>query len=337
MRITKELLHKVARESVEKYARRDRGLVCIYLTGSLLSDEPLLGGTTDIDLVFVHTSEPPYPREIIRLNDEVHLDIAHYSEGNFRQPRRLREDPWLGTYLVEGPVCLFDAGHWFEFIQASASSQFYNPEYISARARKLADAARRAWQELSEEKPQGSPAQISKYLTCLENAANSVALLSGAPLTERRFILQFPERAESAGAPGLAPGLVDLFTSGEGSEVESETARGWLVNWSDALKAAGENSEASPRLSAVRYSYYYQGADALLGENPASALWLILRTWTDASANLDETAPLKATWQNACREVGLSVENMETRYHSLDAYLDVVEETQDRFSRENGL
>ena len=49
MRITKEALLKAARESAEKSSRRNRDLVCIYLTGSLLSETPLLGGTTDID------------------------------------------------------------------------------------------------------------------------------------------------------------------------------------------------------------------------------------------------------------------------------------------------
>ena len=90
MRITKETLLKVARESADKYSRRNRDLACIYLTGSLLSETPLLGGTTDIDLVFVHTVQPAFAREIVRLTDEVHLDIQHLSQTVFHQPRRLR-------------------------------------------------------------------------------------------------------------------------------------------------------------------------------------------------------------------------------------------------------
>ncbi|MFN7037533.1 MAG: hypothetical protein ACK4SN_14335, partial [Bellilinea sp.] len=114
MRITLEALHKAARESAERYARRDRSLVCIYLTGSLLGDEPLLGGTTDIDLIFVHTTLPPYGREIVRLTDEIHLDIAHLPQSVFQQPRRLRADTWIGSFLCANPIPLHDLGHWFE-------------------------------------------------------------------------------------------------------------------------------------------------------------------------------------------------------------------------------
>jgi hypothetical protein len=337
MRITREILHKVARESVEKYARRDRGLACIYLTGSLLTENPLLGGTTDIDLVFIHTSEPPYPREIVRLNDEIHLDIAHFSQGAYHQPRRLREDPWLGTFLVENPICLFDTAHWFEFTQASAGSQFNSPEYISTRARKLDDDARRSWQDLNEQGPDGSPAQVKQYLTCLENAANSVSMLNGVPLTERRFILQFPERAAAAGAPGLAPGLIDLFVPGESQEADPDLVKSLRSNWESALKAAGEVPDGPPRLAPARHTYFTLGVDALLEEEPAAALWLILRTWTDAVACLPPDSDLLADWRSACQQLSLSAADKENRCQSLDAYLDVVEETLDRYSQENGL
>ena len=130
MRITRALLHKLARDNAEKIVRRNRELVCIYLTGSLLEAEPLLGGTTDIDLIVVHNSQPAYPREMVHLSDEVHLDIAHLSIDSFRQPRSLRTDPWLGSFLNANPTLLHDTQHWFEFTQASAGAQFDQPENV---------------------------------------------------------------------------------------------------------------------------------------------------------------------------------------------------------------
>ena len=130
MRITREALLKLARNTVDLRTRLDRHLVCVYLTGSLLSNEPLLGGTTDIDLVFVHDSEPPVAREVERVSDEVHLDIAHFSQMVFQHPRSLRLDPWLGGYLIENPVVLYETQHWFEFTQASVAAQFNRPETI---------------------------------------------------------------------------------------------------------------------------------------------------------------------------------------------------------------
>jgi len=115
MRITRESLHTIARETAEKYARRNRALVCIYLTGSLLSDAPLLGGTTDIDLIFVHAATPPFTREVLRLSDEIHLDIAHYPQTVYQQPRHLRRDPWIGAHLCLNSLMLYDTQHWFEF------------------------------------------------------------------------------------------------------------------------------------------------------------------------------------------------------------------------------
>ena len=80
MRLTRETLIKIARDAANQRARVSRRIVCIYLTGSVLGDTPLLGGTTDIDLIVIHDSDPIQPREVVRMSDEIHLDIGHYSQ-----------------------------------------------------------------------------------------------------------------------------------------------------------------------------------------------------------------------------------------------------------------
>ena len=90
MRLTREALLKIARDTAAQKVRISRRILCIYLTGSLLTPDPFLGGTTDIDLIFIHDSEPIQPREIVRLTDEIHLDIGHYDQAVFHQPRHLR-------------------------------------------------------------------------------------------------------------------------------------------------------------------------------------------------------------------------------------------------------
>lgn len=334
MRITKEALLKAAREFAERYARRNRELVCIYLTGSLLTESPLLGGATDIDLVFVHTSTPAFPREIVRLSDEVHLDIAHYSQALFQKPRLLREDPWLGSFLVAGPLVLFDAGHWFEFTQAGAGSQFNNPEYILHRAQKLAGSARSSWAELSASPPQDTPAQTGQYLTCLENAANGIALLSGPPLTERRFMLQFPDRAQAVGKPGLSAGLNGLF---QGNEIQAGTLRAWFPEWSAALQNVAHKTDAPVRLDGARRAYFENAVDLLIEDHPDAALWLLLRTWTEAAACLTPAEEGYQSWQSACRDLSLSGADFTQRCAALDAYLDSVEETLDLYSQQYGV
>ena len=51
MRITRDILLNQARENAAKLAQKDRGMICIYLAGSLLREDPLIGGITDIDLI----------------------------------------------------------------------------------------------------------------------------------------------------------------------------------------------------------------------------------------------------------------------------------------------
>lgn len=334
MRITRESLHTIARETAEKYARRNRDLVCIYLTGSLLSDAPLLGGTTDIDLIFVHAATPPFTREVLRLSDEIHLDIAHYPQTVYQQPRHLRRDPWIGAHLYLNSQMLYDTQHWFEFTQAAAGAQFDLPENVSGRARKLETGARQGWFDLQTQ-PGSSPVEkMHLYLKALEDAANSISSISGAPLTERRFIQAFPERAAAVGRPGLAGGLVDLFTS-EGLTSEELTA--WFEPWKDSLKAASQIENVPPRLAPARLSYYERAAAALNEDNPAAAWWLVLGTWTRALLALGKDNEHQIAWEQACLIAELAETHFEQRLTQLDTYLDAVEDLLDSWSKKYGV
>lgn len=334
MRITRETLHAIARESAEKYARRNRDLACIYLTGSLLSDSPLLGGTTDIDLVFVHTSAPAFPREVVRLSDEVHLDIAHFSQTVFHHPRHLRVEPWIGAHLFNNAMPLFDTAHWFEFTQASAGAQFNLPENVVARARKLAAEARQSWLDL-EMNPDTTPtARMWNYLSALENAANSITSITAAPLAERRFILQFPERAIAIERPGLSSGLLDLFSP---ESLTPQELTLWFADWVACLQAASQVENVSPRLAPTRLLYYERAAAALNEENTPAALWLVLRTWTSAVSVLKTDSEHRQAWQNACQQLELDEPHFQQRLTLLDRYLDSVEETLDSYAQKHGV
>ncbi len=334
MRITLEALQKAARESAERFARRDRSLVCIYLTGSLLGDEPLLGGTTDIDLIFVHTTLPPYAREIVRLTDEIHLDIAHLPQSAFQQPRRLRADNWIGAFLCANPIVLHDIGHWFEFTQASAGAQFDLPEYVLQRARQFSEMARQSWLDLQTQPAEATPQQVHQYLDILENASNAVSVLYGTPLTERRFLIQFPQRAETAGRPGMAAGLADLIQDDPAS---AELIENLLENWRAAMQSAAALAEKPPRLDPARQAYYERAILSLTEESPAAALWLMLRTWTRAARALPPDAVAVSDWQEACRRLALSPQSLPERLKAVDAYLDTVEETLDEWGKQYGV
>ena len=73
MRITRELILKFAKDTIAKQARESRGLLAAFLCGSMLGDDYLRGGTGDIDLVMIHEEQPVIEREVLPLNDEIHL------------------------------------------------------------------------------------------------------------------------------------------------------------------------------------------------------------------------------------------------------------------------
>jgi len=336
MRITRDILLKIARDTATQRAKVSRRLVCIYLVGSCLTDEPLLGGATDIDLVIIHDSDPLEPREIVRLSEEVHLDISHYSQETFRHPRHLRVDPWLGPFIYNKPLVLYDSGHWFDYNQAATGAQFLHPDNTLARSRSLANAARQSWMDLSFNSA-GSDhrRRVYGYLKALENAGNATASLIGLPLTERRFMVQFPQRAAALGKPDLSAGLVALL-AGE-VEVSDETWEGWLRSWDQALTDASRIENCPPRLQPARASYYTRAASALWEEHPTAAFWLLIRTWTLAVYHLPADSPAILPWQEACRVASLDKAHFGQRLEDLDRYLDAVEENLDQWAEKNGV
>lgn len=334
MRITRDSLLKVAKSTVFNRTYKNRSVLCVYLAGSLLGGEALLGGTADIDLIFVHDGEPPTPREILRVNDDVHLDIAHYPRTAYQNTRLLREDPWLGCSLCENPFSLHDTQHWYEFTQSSVCAQFNRPETILQRARPLAESARTDWMELSAG-GRFTPKRLAAYLKAVEKTANAIACLNGPPLTERRFLLNFPTRAQALGKPDLAAALIGLIMGTE--PPQNRDWELWQSNWSAALAAAAAGANPPPRLQSPRLRYYTSAASVLWDDQPAAALWILLRTWTAALISLPQGTLDLAAWQAACTGVGLGKDGFPARLQGLDAFLDTVEETLEDWARQNGL
>ena len=334
MRINRQSLLTLASDTVMQRTRRERNILSAYLTGSLLGEDYLLGGTADIDLVFIHLDESPLEREIVRLTDEVHLDIAHYSQKVFGNTRRLRLDPWLGYAIFSGKV-LHDSQHFMDFTQASVRGQFDIPETILGRARPLLVLARQIWAALAASPSgQSGPPEVAQSLRAVGHAANTIAVLSGPPLTERRFLLNYPARAAAVRQPGLYHGLLGMLGAAKAS---AEDMTAWLTGWETAFDAI-PRTERPPRLDECRRKYYRQAFQALLaGERPQSTLWPLMRTWTQAVSLLPDGHAARKGWRDACQQLGLLGPGFEQRVDALDAYLDTVDEALDAWASENGI
>jgi hypothetical protein len=332
MRITPEVLLKLAKDTVSNRARSERNLLAAYLQGSLLGEQPLLGNTADIDLCFIHNDEVAVEREIVRLTDEVHLDIAHHPHTLYRQPRKLRLHPWLGPNLY-GCKILHDPQHFLDFTQASIRGQFFHPDNVLGRVRPQLEHARQIWMGFHETGVASGPGDALHYLRALEHAANAVAGLSGPPLTERRFLIGFSGRAEAVRRPGLYAGLLGLLGA---PAVDAETLHGWLPAWR-AMYTALTADQAPARLHSSRLPYYERAIEAILGaERPLDALWPLWHTWSLAANLLPAGSPQREAWNLAGERLGLLGAAFIERVTALDAYLDTVEEMLDAWARENG-
>ncbi len=332
MRINRNMLIKIAKDTVEKYVSDDRSLMAVYLQGSLLGEAPLIGNTADIDLFFIHSDEIKVEREIIRISDEVHLDISHHSHMIYRQPRELRIHPWLGP-AIYGCKVMYDPQHFIDFVQASVRGQFYNPENVLSRVRRQAEHAREMWVSFNSNPRLPDPKDAGLYLRALEHAANAVSGLSGQNLTERRFLLDLPLRAEAVRKPGLYPGLLGLLGA---PNVDPGSMRSWLPEWRNAYTALPAN--ATPlRLHPHRLLYYERALEVILNSQTAhDALWPLWHTWTHAICALPVKTHHRTAWHKAGEQLGLLGDGFTDKIKGLDAYLDQVEELLDAWAREKG-
>jgi hypothetical protein len=334
MRVTRESLIRIAKETTQERTYNNKNIIAAYLTGSLLTEEPFLGGVTDIDLVFVTENQPPMTREIVPLTPDFHLDISYHTKAEYQPPRELRINPWLG-YEIYDPMLLYESQHFFEFTQAAvrAGFEFHEPALMLQRCRKLFDHGRRIWFDLMDVGEKAGPKDVGKYLKSLYHAVNIIAELNGPPLPERRLMLLFPSLAEQAGRPGMSVGLIGLLG---GSGLDTSTLEGWLPEWEVMFKAAFETGKADPRIHTARLNYYKKCFEAMLGQDdPAVALWPLLSTWTRAAVALP--ASEVSAWESVCNTLGLMGESFAERVEGLDHYLDELDILLDEIAEANGL
>ena len=329
MRITRELLLTHAHENAERLAARDRGIMCIYVTGSLLNEDPFLGGVTDIDLICVHSRPVDKRREVIRLSPDVSLDLAHYEQEAFEPARKLRTSAWLGAWLENVPLVLYDPLRWYDFTRASATAQIWRPENVAARARNFLVPARKAWADLQDGAVPAGRRSVLAYLTALRDTANGIATLTGAPLTTRRLMVDLPARANAAEMPGFYPDIIELFTTDEVNDTNFEA---WSAAYPGIFAPVMANDENQVCFQPFRRSYYEKAIQALFPLHPAAAVWLQIYTWTKAAAAFKKDEQPYKHWLSLCNQLGLDKGPLSTRLDPLDHLLDTAEEAVDRLT-----
>ena len=321
MRFTPDILRKHTDLLVEKEIKRDRTILAAYLRGSMLYGSPLLGGAGDIDLVFVHNSPPARINHIQKLTPEIHFDIEHHDHELYQKPRELRNDPWLGPALHDA-LPLHDPRHLLDYAQAGVRSNFSFPENIQARTTPLIIAARQFWLDRQIDLTQDIIKELPLFLNALQKAVNSIALLTGNPLPRRQLGTVFSERAQAAGAPGLALAFSHLIGS---VSVSADQLSGWIKPWEQALDALYKSSTPVPIL-AEKKTYYQAAFLADLDKSRISAtLWPLITTWTEAVAALPEETELQIPWIKALTTLGFAGKDYQIKLAAFDSFLEMCE------------
>lgn len=332
MRITREALLRVTQDTVNQRVRSDRTLLAAFLCGSMLGEDYLLGDTTDLDLFYIHSDQVTTPREIIPLTEDIHFDIAHVFQRDFRQTRRLRTHPWLGPTINNCRI-LHDPQHFLDFIQAGVRGQFDRSDFVMIRAQSFFEEARQKWMQLQTELNHSQPEQVGMYLEILYLAGNSVASLTGFPLTERRFLTLYQSRAASINQPGLYPGLLGLLGT---PQLRLEELPQWLQYFIGAFNLL--DGEYLPvELHPGRRKYYQNAIQILLeSSQPVNALWLLLTSWTNVIRVLNDGSQGYKEWEDAMTSLELVGKGVELRIQALDLYLDQVEEILEDWAQKSG-
>lgn len=332
MRINQDTIFDLAHHAVDERARKDATLVAAYLCGAALEKDFLFGGTMDIDIVFIHIDEVQPAREIVRITDDIHYDITHHSLKEYEPARQVRSHPWLGPTVFDCKP-LYDQRHTFDFIQASVRGMFNQPETILERTRSQAEHARSMWFGLMDVGDHPDLSALKLYFKAIEHTANAIALLTGAPLTERRLLVKFAKRAQAVGRSGLYPGLLGLLG---GAAVNQEILQNWIEIWRESFSVLPQQNQYM-RLHPARFNYYGRAFDALINSNePCHMLWPFFSTYIKIVELSPQNRSIQEKWQQILEQSQLGGKYFPEKIAAFDAYLDQVEETIEQWAEANG-
>jgi len=334
MKITKDLLLLTAKDKVKKSLFDSNDIVCAYLTGSIIRDDPLVGGTTDIDLIFVHSLDMPIGRDLIPVAEDYHLDISHYPQSFFSQPRKLRTDAWIGSFICHYPIVLHETNHWFDYVRSAVFANFFQPANIISRVTPFIEDARKNWVELQKNTLSIDQGFLHVYLKSISNAANAIACLSSVPLTERRLLIDFPFAAQAVNMPGLSGGLIDLIVPPDPIEPDWDS---WVTNWNIAFSSLQQLDNTPLSYTEMRRPYFEKAILGLKETNNQAALWLLLWTWSFMSNRLQKNNSSQRGFSDLLEQLMLSPDHFSERISGLDQFLEVVEDTIEKWKASSGL
>ncbi len=331
--IERTTLLKIARDTAAQRLAARRSLTSAYLTGSVAADEPMLGEATDIDLIFIDSDTPPTPREIVRLTDQVALDIQYRHKSEYANAKTLRVHPWRGPEIC-APYFLLDPTHFFELAQANVRGQFYRPDFVAARARAFAAQALDAVHAgLLPGQAGPEPVTVEAFCLSLLYAANALITLTAFPGAGRRLVLKLEAATQQLQRADLYTAFMALL--GE-AELDAPQASALLQGWSAAYRAG--QSVADELVHPARRTLYERGFQAQIDADRArEMLWLMLYTWQALLKHLPSDSPHADVWLSFLQQVQMGTPaEFAARVEQARAYVTLAAETVEDWAEQNG-
>jgi hypothetical protein len=317
--ITTDRLIHLAKEEVKSRAERP-GLIAAFLVGSVLENEPLLGGCTDVDIVLIHSTVQLQPREFKRLSRQVHLDIHHYTKQDFENPRQLRTDPLLGCSLCKS-LRLHDPDHFFDWAHAAACARFNRPDNKLARAHILLDQSRSQRSRLD----QANPLWPSNLQQAAWDGVNALCCLERQPALGRRAVLKLRAQLQSLDALSHYSKFLDFF---QVDRMDQWNVPAWLTGFGKAFDLAIQLKQ-SAHFNPVRRDYFLKAFQSLAETgNPEAAVLSMLKFWPLPLNNEDPMLQLveeAKTRQSMLAATGFVDESYDQKLMKLEALLDDIE------------
>lgn len=331
--IERATLLKIARDTASQRMAARPSLLSVYLTGSVAAGDPLLGEATDIDLVCIDAEPPPVAREVVRLTDQVALDIQHRHKSEYANAKSLRVHPWRGPEICQ-PFFLLDPQHFFELAQANVRGQFHRPDFVAARARTFAAWARAdLGLGLLPGETGPEPVTLGAFGRGMLNAANAVMTLTGFPAAGRRLLLKLDMAAQKLKRPDLYHDFIGLLSE---NALEPSQAAALLKDWSAAY-GAGQSAN-NELIHPARRTIYERGFKAQIeADRAVEILWLMLSTWQALLQTLPADSPHADAYVAYLRTMGLDTPAaFAARVEQVRAYVTLAADTVETWAEQNG-